>query len=191
MALARISGKKTLLISNEFFIVTIVFYVCLVNLVFLYIYRVAYYTVISHFLSISLSLAKMNSLFPLVWRDFINVLFLFSTFGNQVQKVSINLFFEHEYITHVLQIFASSSIAIYVFFKTKGRLCGPYRLTYISSSFSFTSVISLLQFITQVYLLVIYKIYRLSKLLSIIWNTKTINSSGNSSVLLALALLLD
>lgn len=88
-------------------------------------------------------------------------------------------------------IFVFKNIAIYIFSISKNRLYNLYKLICSSFSFFFTSVNSFLWFINQVYLLARYSIYILSKSLSVIWDIKTINSSGNFLIFPTLMLLLD
>lgn len=126
-----------------------------------------YFIIIPLLLQNFFNLPKINSLFLSIQRAIINVLFLFSTFKSQRWKISAKSTFEHKYITHILQIFASSNIVAYVFLESKNRLCSPHKLIFISSSFFFALVIGLLQFTTQVYLLAMYGVHILSKLLFI------------------------
>lgn len=102
IVLAQNSSKRVLLISSESFIVTIVLYPCLSSPFFMYMYDAAYFIIILFFLPNSLNLIKMNSSFPLTWKIFIDILLSFSTFRNQVWKVSTNSTFKLKYIIHVL-----------------------------------------------------------------------------------------
>lgn len=75
----------------------------------------------SLFLQNFLSLIKIN-FFLLVQKTFIDILFLFSIFRIQVQKISTNLFFKCQYITYILQVFTFNNIIAYIFIKSKSRL---------------------------------------------------------------------
>lgn len=82
--------------SSKSFIVIIIFYFHLASPFFLCMYGTAYFIMMLLFLQNFLTLVKMNSLPQLVWRAFIHILLLFSTFGSQVWKISINLSFKYK-----------------------------------------------------------------------------------------------
>lgn len=129
--------------SNKFFIIIIIFHLYSAKPLSSYMYGAAYLMLMPFFLQKSLSLTDMKSSPLLAQRDFIFYLQLFLAFGSQVWKISTNSSFEHKYTTHVLYVFESNKIAVYVLSDNKDRLCGLHKSTCTFSSFFFALVISL------------------------------------------------
>ena len=120
------------MINSESFVYRIIFYPCFTKPFLSCIFKVIYLIMMPFILHKSLSLTNINSSLLMTLRNIIFWLQLFSTFETYIRKTLTNLFLKYKYMTHVLHVEISRSIALYIFLDNKKRYSGPYKSIYIS-----------------------------------------------------------
>lgn len=147
MTLAQNPLSRPLLISIEFFIVTLVCHLCLANSFSLYMYGAAYFITISLFLQKDQSLININSLLPLVLSIFIEHPDSASMHESQILKSSTKLFLLLKYRVQVFWVCLHIKIVAYTPPDWDSGSWGPQKSACIFSSFSVINIIVLFCFI--------------------------------------------